>query len=196
MIIGLTGSYKSGKTTVAKMFRKKKAIVIDADKLAHAVIAPQTKAWEKITGRFGKTILEKKGRINRKKLGEIVFKNKKELSWLSGVIHPMVISEIKALIKKYKKLYPKRVIIIDVPLLIEAGLNSLVDKLIVVNCRLAKQVERAKLKTALKPDEILRRVNSQLPLAKKVKLADFVINNNGTLSETKKQVDEIYQEVK
>ena len=191
MIIGLTGSFKSGKTTVAKMFRKKKALVIDADKLAHAVIAPQTKARVKIVAHFGKCILNAKGEVKRKKLGEIVFKHKKELNWLSGIIHPLVISKLKALIKKYKKLYPKRIIIIDVPLLLEAGLNSLVDKLIVVNCALAKQIERAKLKTGLKPDEVLRRINSQWPLAKKIKLADFVINNNGTLSETKKQVDEI-----
>jgi dephospho-CoA kinase len=192
MIIGLTGSFKSGKTTVAGMFRKKKALVIDADKLAHAVIERKTEAWKKIVARFGRRILNAKGAVNREKLGEIVFKNKKELNWLSGIIHPTVISEIKALVKKYKKLYPKRIIIVDVPLLLEAGLGSLVDKIIVVDCRLAEQVKRARLKTALSRIEILRRVNSQLPLAKKIKLADFVINNNGTLSETKKQVDGIY----
>jgi dephospho-CoA kinase len=196
MIIGLTGGFSTGKTTIAKMFREKKALVIDADKLTHEATSPKTKVWEKIISHFEQTILQPNGRINRKKLGSIVFKDKKELKWLSEVIHPPVISKIKALIKSYKKLFPKRLIVIDAPLLVEARLNSLVDKIIVVNCSLNKQIARAQLKTGLSQSEILRRINSQLSLAKKIKLADFVINNNRSVLETKKQVEKIYQEVK
>lgn len=196
MIIGLTGGFSSGKTTIAKMFKEKKALIIDADKLAHEAASPKTKVWKKIIFHFGPTILQPNGRINRKKLGAIVFKNKKALNWLSGIIHPVVISKIKILIKKYKKLFPRPIIVIDAPLLLEAGLKALVDKLIVVNCSLNKQISRARLKTSLNQDEILRRINSQLPLAKKVKLADFVIDNNESLAKTKKQVEKIYQEVR
>lgn len=196
MIIGLTGGFNSGKTTVAGMFREKNALVIDADKLAHKSLAPYTKVWKKVVTHFGKAILRRNAQINRAKLGSIVFKDKKKLKWLAGVIHPEVIFKIKRLIKKYKKQYPGRLIIVDVPLLFEAGVNSLFDKLIVVNSLVNKQIERAHLKTGLSRSDILRRINSQIPLAKKIKLADFVIDNRGTLRKTRIQVGRIYEEVR
>ncbi len=195
MIVGLTGGFKSGKTTVARMLKKKKALIIDADRLAHQIIQPKSKVWNKIAGHFGKKILKANGQIDRNKLAFIVFKNKKELKRLNEIIHPPVIWQVKKLVRKYKKIFPRRIIVADVPLLFESGLNSLADKVVVVKCSLARQVSRASAKTRLSQQEIMARVNSQWPLDKKVKLADFVINNNGSLVKTKKQVEKIWQEV-
>ncbi len=192
MIIGLTGGFGSGKTTVAKMFRAKKTLVVDADKIAHQIIRPKTSTYKKIIDHFGKIILTSDSQINRDKLGVLVFKNKKELKWLIEVIHPSVVLKIKVLIKKYKRLYPKKSVILDVPLLFEAGLDSLTDKLIVVKCKLSTQISRTKIKTGLNRQEILKRINSQLPMSKKVKMADWVIDNGGTLFQTRRQVEKVY----
>lgn len=195
MIIGLTGGFKSGKTTVARMFKKKKALIIDADQLAHQVLQPKSKSWNKTVAHFSKKILKANNQIDRNKLAFIVFKNKKELKRLNQIIHPPVISEIKKLIKKYKKIFPYKLIVVDVPLLFESGLNYLTEKVVVVKCSLAKQVSRASAKTKLNKPEIMARINSQWPLDKKVKLADFVIGNNGPLVKTEKQVEKIYREL-
>ena len=195
MIIGLTGGFASGKTTVAGMFKNKLALVIDADCLAHQLMRPKTKIYNAIVKHFGREILAEGNKINRKKLAASVFKNKKELNRLVGIIHPAVITEVKKLIKKYKRQLPKKIVILDAPLLIESRLHLLADKLVVVKCSTATQIARAKAKMNLSRNEIISRINSQLPLYKKIKLADFTIDNEGSLSETKKQVLRIYKEL-
>lgn len=187
IILGLTGSFGSGKTTVARIFKSFGAQIIDADKLAHGCIAPGSPAYEKIIHAFGNGILDKDGRIDRKKLSDIVFNDINLLIKLNSIIHPQVIRIIKAKINSSKS----KVIVLDAPLLLEAGLKGLVDKLLVVKITRARQLKRIQNKTSLSKQDILKRIKSQIPLPQKVRLADFVIDNSATLSETMKQVEQI-----
>ena len=187
IILGITGSFGSGKTTVAGIFRSLGAKIIDADKIAHRLIKPRTKIYKKIIDTFGKDILKKNRAIDRDKLARIVFNNKLLLKRLNDIIHPQAIRVIKEKIKAS----PERGIILDAPLLIEAGLGKIVDKLIVVTITREKQIKRIGKKTGLKRTDILKRIEAQTPLRNKIRLADFVIDNSATIEKTKKQVKQI-----
>ncbi len=187
IILGLTGSFGSGKSTVARIFRSFGAKIIDADKIAHTVIKPRTKVYEKIINNFGKDILKRNKTIDRDKLSKIVFSNKHLVKELNSIVHPEVIRVIKQKIKTSSK----RVIVLDAPLLIEAGLGKIVDKLIVVTVTKEKRIDRICKKTNLSRPDILKRIEAQISLRNKIRLADFVIDNSGTVENTKKQIQVI-----
>jgi len=189
MIIGLTGSFGTGKSTVARLFKKYRAFIIDADEINHQILKENKPVIKKIAGLFGREILAKDGTINRKNLAQLVFKNKKDLSKLCKISHPIIIVQIKNRIKKINR---NSLIVIDAPLLIEAGLNKLLDYLIVVKADKETLVRRLK-KKGFSRNEVLHRLRIQLPLRYKLRLADFVIDNNGALNNTKKQIDRILQ---
>lgn len=187
LIIGLTGSFGSGKTTVAKIFRSFGAEVIDADEIAHRIIQPGSQIYKKIISVFGENILKNNKAIDRDKLARIVFHNKNLLKKINRIMHPEIIRMIKQRIKISKS----KLIILDAPLLIEAGLKNLVDKLIVVKADKRQQIERLIHKSSLKKPEILKRIKAQIPLRYKVRLADFVIDNSGIIKDTKRQAEQI-----
>jgi dephospho-CoA kinase len=187
IILGVTGSLGSGKTTVAKMLGCGGAKIIDADRIAHRVIRAGTKIYRKIVGTFGNDILEHNKSIDRDKLAKMVFSNKNILKLLNRITHPEIIRIIKREIERA----PEKVIVLDAPLLIEAGLEKIVDKLIVVKIRKRQQLKRIQEKTSINKTEILKRIKYQFPLSHKVRLADFVIDNSGTMKKTKKQVEQI-----
>jgi len=187
IILGLTGSFGSGKTTVARIFESFGAKLIDADKIAHRVISPGSKAYKRIVATFGRGILKKNRAVDRKKLGRIVFSNKNLLKRLNNIIHPEVIR----IIKKKIKVSNARVIVLDVPLLLEAGLKKIVDKLIVVKITKDQQIRRVQNKMRLSKTEILERIRFQIPLKVKARLADFVIDNSSTVEKTRKQLEQI-----
>jgi dephospho-CoA kinase len=187
IIVGLTGSFGSGKTTVARIFESLGAYVIDADELAHNCIRPQTSAYRRIIHTFGEGILKKNKIIDRRKLASIVFNNRDFLHRLNNIIHPQVIRIIKNKIKSSRS----RVIVLDAPLLLEAGLKKIVDKLIVVKINRKKQVERIRNRTSLDKSDILKRIKSQISQNVKSRFANFVIDNNGTMQETRRQVEKI-----
>lgn len=191
MVIGVTGSFGSGKTTVAKLFARCGATVIDADALVHKLISPGNRVYREVLREFGQRILGPNGEdINRKALAEIVFNNKSALRKLCGIIHPAVIRDIKARIRKNS---PDKDVIIDAPLLIEAGLNRILDKLVVVKADKSTQAMRVIKKTGLSRCQIDKRISFQMPLKEKSKLADFIIDNNGSKSETERQVRKIWE---
>jgi len=187
LVLGITGTFGSGKTTVAGIFKSFGAELIDADKLAHQCCRPGNKAYKRIIKAFGKEIIGKDKTINRKKLGKIAFNNRGLLKRLNDIIHPGVIRDIKSRIRDSKS----KVIVLDAPLLIEAGLRRLVDKLIVVRITRSKQIERAKKKTPLSKTDILKRMKSQISQCAKLRFADFIIDNSGTIGETRKQAERI-----
>lgn len=191
IILGVTGSFGSGKTTVAASFKTYSAQVFDADKLAHECIAPKGKCYKKIIVAFGGQILKNDVTIDRRKLGSIVFGNKKLLKKLNNIIHPEVIKEIRKRLNKSKA----RIIVLDIPLLIESGLTKLADKLIVVTINRSEQIKRIKNRDSLCRKDILKIINSQIPLRVKERLADFVIDNSGTIEETKKQIRKIMKQL-
>jgi len=189
IIIGVTGSFGSGKTTVSSFLKSFGAGVIDADKIAHQVISPGSSCRGRLVQLFGKDILSQGDRVDRKKLGKIVFENRKLVDRLNRLVHPEVIKIIKQNIKCAKN----NILILDAPLLIESGLNKVVDYLIVVKVKKDEQFKRIEKRTALGKTEITKRIKSQMSLQDKVRLADFVIDNSGTLQNTKKQVREVWK---
>ncbi|MBI5143599.1 MAG: dephospho-CoA kinase [Candidatus Omnitrophica bacterium] len=191
LVIGLTGSFGTGKTFVASIFKSLGAEVIDADRIAHKLIKKGTAAHKRIIRNFGKNLLDKNGDIDRRALSEIVFDDKDKLNKLNEIIHPEVIKEIKERVKKSRH---DKIVIIDAPLLIEADLGRFVDKVIVVKSSTTKQIERSVKKFGLKKEEVLKRIKNQIPLERKIKMADFVIDNDRARSETKRQVIKIWRE--
>lgn len=191
-IFGVTGSFGTGKTTVSKMLVRLGAQIIDADKITHLILKTEKSVFQKIVLLFGSEILSKDSKqINRKKLAKKVFGHKRLLEKLCKIIHPKVILQIKNEIAKKKK-FTSKAVVIDVPLLIEANLFSLVHKVIVVKAKETNQVERMKKKMKLSRSEILARIKNQIPLKKKIKVADYVIDNNANFSNTYRQVKDIW----
>jgi dephospho-CoA kinase len=180
ILVGLTGGVATGKSTVAKMFKECGAVVIDADELAHEAVKPGTPAWREIVAFFGKTVLNQDRSLNRQALGSIVFRNPKKRRQLEHIIHPRVAREQARLTKQAARTDPKAVVVYDVPLLFEAGIDTRVDATIVVTADRDTQITRLKKRNDLSRAEAIRRIRSQMPLAKKILRADHVLN--GTLS--------------
>ena len=187
IILGLTGGLGSGKTYVAKIFKSYAAQVIDADNIAHSIIRPGKKTYKRVVKNFGRQILNKDKTVNRSWLARIIFSDKKLLFKLNRIMHPEIIRIIKTKIKTASK----QIIIIDAPLLIEAGLKKMVDKIIVVAATKENQINRLLKRRQFNRADIKRRINTQISLAKKVRMADFVIDNNGSKANTRKQVGTI-----
>ena len=191
-IVGLTGSFGTGKTSVASVFKSLGAKVIDADKIARSLIEKNGPERGRIVAAFGPEILAASGRINRSKLAGAVFGNKNALARLNRIVHPGVIRRIKAIVKTSGR---DAVVVIDAPLLIEAGLLNIVDKLVVVSSSKKRQIERCRKKFRIKREEVLRRISNQMSLKKKLKLADFVVKNDGTKSAMRSQVKKVWEEI-
>lgn len=195
MIVGLTGSIATGKSTVANLFKELGAYVIDFDALAHKIMQPGQKAWQEIIDCCGKEILNPDQAINRKKLGYLVFHDPKKLQRLNQIVHPKVFEEDQRITTEILRKAPQALIIKDVPLLIETGAQNLVEKIIVVYASPEVQLKRL-LARGLNPDEAQKRINAQAPLDEKLKYADFIVYNNGAIEETRKQVEEIYRSLR
>jgi len=192
-IIGITGCFGSGKTIVATIFKSLGAFVIDADKIAHNLIKPHSASYKNILKVFGEKILGKGKEINRGALGKIVFNNKVKLNKLNKILHPVIIK----IIQKQIKVSKNKIIVIDAPLLLESKLNKSINKLVVVKATKKTQEKRLKKRIkGIEKDDISKRIAAQLPLAKKLKQADFIINNNGSVKRTRAQVLKIYRDLK
>jgi dephospho-CoA kinase len=190
-IVGLTGSVGTGKSTVTKFFRQLGAYIIDWDELARAVVRPHSKAWKEIVEYFGKDFLNEDLTINRQKLAEVVFSDKEKVTKLNHIVHPEVLKEDERMTSEIKSLDPDALIIKDIPLLFELTRPVYVDKIVVVSASEQTQLRRLEGKGITREDA-QSRIKSQLPLEEKIESADFIINNDGPLEETKKQVEEIY----
>ncbi|MBN1527212.1 MAG: dephospho-CoA kinase [Candidatus Omnitrophica bacterium] len=190
-IIGLTGSIGTGKTFVASVFRSLGAEILDADRIAHDAIRRTGPAYRKIVRAFGPAILGSRRAIDRKRLGRIVFADSRKLKKLNRIVHPEVIRVIK---KRAARVGRGRLVVIDAPLLVEAGLDSMVDALVVVACSRKAQLERFRKKSGLSAREVMKRLANQIPLRQKIGMADFVIYNNGTKAETRKLVRRVWEQ--
>jgi dephospho-CoA kinase len=187
LVIGITGGFGTGKTTVSRMLKRCGARVVDADAISRRMLVPGKPAYRDVVRRFGEAILGRGRRIDRSKLGALVFSQPRQRRWLEAVLHPRITAEIKRAIKKHGR----RLIVLDAPLLLEAGLRPLVDRLAVVAASEAAQIKRMRKKYALSAKEIRQRISAQMALADKIRVADFVIDNSQSLSRTRKQVAEL-----
>lgn len=188
MILGLTGSVGSGKTTIAKFFAEHGFIAIDADRAGHEILENDEIIKIEIINEFGEGILDGLGCIDREKLGNIVFGNAALLEKLNSLTHPVIIGNIKSSINKYKK-NNKNNMVVDAPLLIETELKDLVEKIIVVKASRENIIKRISGKFPVKKIEGM--MKSQMPVEEKLKYADFVIDNNGSLEDARRQAEEI-----
>lgn len=191
ILIGLTGGVATGKSTVAKMFKQCGAIVVDADELARKVVEPGKPAWREIVRRFGTSVLNEDKTINRQTLGQIVFQNRTKLRQLERIIHPRVARDQARLTRLAARKDPNVVVIYDVPLLFEAGINKRVDKTVVVTADRETQIARLKKRNGLTRAAALSRIKSQMPLVKKRRLADYVLDGTMRRSQLVRKVSNL-----
>jgi dephospho-CoA kinase len=190
-IVGLTGGIASGKSTVANLFTELGAYLIDWDVLAREVVRPHLKAWEEIVEYFGEEVLNEDSTLNRQKLGEVVFNDEKKRGRLNQMVHPRIFEEDIRKTQEIRNLNPDAVVIKDIPLLIEIQARQFVDKTLVVYASEETQLKRL-MERGLSLEEAEERIKAQLPLTEKVKFADFVVYNDGSLEEIKRQIEKIY----
>lgn len=192
LVVGLTGGIASGKSVVSKILSDLGALVIDADEISREVMVPHSNVWKQVISAFGNEILREDLTIDRKKLADIVFKNPRQLSKLNSLLHPEINKRIVEKLESIKEKYPHAIVVIDAALLIETGMYKRYDKLVVVYVKEGTQLKRLMARDGMSRDEAQRRINSQLPLREKVKLADFVIENESSLRQTREKVERIF----
>ncbi len=191
-VIGLTGGIGSGKSTVSQFLAELGAVILDADKVGHEVLKPDTEVWRKVVAAFGRQILTPGGDIDRAKLGEIVFSKPESLSQLNQIMHPRMYDMVKAQLEEYRR-QGVDVVVLEAPLLIEAGWTSLVDKLWVTVASESTVLRRLRERTGLSQAESLARIRSQLSSQERVRHADVVINTDCSLDELRARVGELWQ---
>jgi dephospho-CoA kinase len=198
IIAGLTGTIGTGKSTVAKMFADMGAFIIDSDLIAHQVVEPGKPAWQAIKDYFGAGVLNDDQTLNRQRLADLVFNDPEKLHQLNCIVHPEVLKEDLRQVEEKRLIDPDGIIIEDIPLLLEVGpevARKLVDKIIVVYCSPEIQLRRL-IARGMSEEDASNRIKNQIPVKEKMQFADFVINNDGSLDETKQQVQSIYSQLK
>jgi len=189
-MIGLTGGIGSGKSTVSRKLKSLGAYVIDTDQVARDVVKPGTPALREIVQAFGGGILNGDGTLNREKLGALVFNDPAAMAALNQMTHPRIKQAVSAAVENYKRLPAagRKVVVIEAPLLIEAGLHRGLDEIWVVSVDEGTQLERLMKRDRITAAEARQRIAAQLPQAEKLRYAARVIDNTGSEAETEEQV--------
>jgi dephospho-CoA kinase len=194
--VGLTGGLAAGKSTVASFFRELGAFHVDADLIAHALLATGGAAVREVVARFGESIVGADGAVDRKALAAVVFADPRALADLNAIVHPKVRAEIaRRIADEESNAAASPVALVDAALLVESGIHRDLDALIVVACTEATQVARAVARGGLTEAEARARVAAQAPLREKLAVADYVIENEGSLDETRRRVREVWKDL-
>jgi dephospho-CoA kinase len=193
LVLGLTGGIASGKSTVAQMFVERGFRLIDADALARLVVEPGQPALAEIAAHYGSDVLLPDGRLDRARLGQIVFADAAERAVLNAITHPRIAEAIAARLIEYGA--APEPILLDHPLLYETGQDALVERVVVVRVSERTQLERLMARNGLTREEALARIGAQMPLEEKAARADYVVDNEGTLEQTARQVEAICREL-
>lgn len=191
-VIGLTGGIASGKSTVAAILRKQGIKVVDADQISREVVEVGKPVYKKIIEVFGIGILNDDKSINRGKLGSIIFSDETKRQELNSIVHPAVRKEMIFQIEEARK-KKLNTVVLDIPLLFESNLTHMVQKTILVYVDEQTQLQRLMARNQYSEEEAIMRIQSQMPLKEKVKLSDYVIDNNGPIESTEQQVLELIQ---
>ncbi len=189
---GLTGGIATGKSTVAGFLAEAGADIIDADKIARHVVQKGKPAWRAVLDHFGKEILDAGGDIDRRRLGDIVFRSPEKKATLDRIVHPYVFEEMTAAESAIRAERPDAVVILDVPLLFEVGMDGRISEIIVVYAPEHIQIERLMARNDLSTDDALARIRSQMDIEEKRKRAAIVIDNSGDLERTKARTMAVY----
>lgn len=192
MIIGLTGGIASGKSTVSKIFRELGAEIVDADIKAKE-ISEREDVIKEIGNIFGKEVINSEGKIDRLKIKEIVFNNKEKLKKLNDLIHPKVMEEFKKIKENTGK---NDIIIFDVPLLFESGMDKMCDKIILVFTDKKIQIKRMLERDGITEELAEKIINSQMSLEEKLNKSQIHLENNGTIEDLREKSETIYRELK
>lgn len=188
MLIGVTGSIASGKTSFCKILKELGYLVIDCDEIAHDVIKKGRVAYYEVIYEFGEDILNKDKEIDRKKLGEIVFNDLTKLKKLEAIIHPKVLKEVK----KYKK---ETICFFEVPLLFEAHWEEHFDKVVVIATNFEIEVKRLMERNNISSSKAIDLIFTQIPIKEKIARSDYVVYNNGTNFELRKEAKDFIQKL-
>ena len=192
-VIGLTGGIASGKSTVSRYLREKGAAILDADAIAHALAEPGGSLYLAYRQHFGAAVLQEDGQLNRAAIGKIVFSQPEERAWIDRSAHPLIQAEIKRQLAE-KKRQDVPLIVLDVPLLFESGWDKMTEENCLVDVREAVQLARLMQRDGYDEQAARARIAAQMPLAEKRRRADRLIDNNGDLPATLRQVDRLWKE--
>ena len=195
--VGLTGGIAAGKSVVGEMFAALGAHVIQADEISHQLMQPGEAVYREVVAHFGAEILNPDGSVNRARLAELAFSSKpSRVQELNQIVHPAVIRREEDWMEEVRRRDPHGVAIVEAALILEAGMARSLDRLVVVTCRPEQRIERwarrLKVDEETARREVTRRMAAQLPDEEKVKAADYVVDNSGSLDETSRRVKEIY----
>jgi dephospho-CoA kinase len=189
--VGLTGGIGCGKSTVAAMMSELGCHVLNADRMAHALIAPGEPAYDEIRRQFGPNVLAADGSVDRARLAAVVFADAAKLASLNAIVHPLVLRELDRELERLSRIDPHGVAVIEAALLIESGYNQRLDRLVLVTCTREQQLERLTnpaFGRAMSREQAEKRIAAQMPLDEKRKLAHDEIDCSGSLEYTKRQV--------
>jgi dephospho-CoA kinase len=185
--VGLTGGIASGKSTVAEMLRERNVPVLEADPLGHELLEPGQAAYEEVVRDFGKEVLDPNGKVSRSKLGGIVFADAQKRARLNQILHPRIQDVVRKWFAALDGPDAPELAVVEAALIIEAGYNKELDKVIVCWCRPEQQIERLE-ERGLAVEDARRRIAAQMPMEEKRRLADEQIDCSGSIEETKRQV--------
>jgi len=196
IVAGLTGSIATGKSTVARILEAAGAVVVDADEIAHAAVRRGRPAWHQVVAHFGRQILTSDGQIDRRRLGHIIFTDPAQRKTLEHIVHPHVTARIDRRLQEIGAGIPQAAVILDIPLLFEAGPHRPLDEIIVVYIPQALQCKRLMARDGLSRSAAMARIRSQMSIEEKRRLATRVIDNSGDLSQTRRQALAIYRDLR
>ncbi len=190
--IGITGGICSGKSTVTRFLEDLGAVIIDADKIGHEALEPDTEVWHKVVDTFGRQVLTSGGSIDRKRLGEIVFGSPELLLKLNQITHPRIYQMAKTRLEDCRK-RGASVVVLEAPLLPKVGWASLIDELWVTTASEAAALRRLQERRGLSRTESLARIRSQVPVQEQINCADVTIDTDCSLEELKIKIEELWQ---
>ncbi|MGH9517058.1 MAG: dephospho-CoA kinase [Terriglobales bacterium] len=196
--IGLTGGIATGKSSVGRMFADLGVHTIDADEIAHDLMRPGEKVYDEVVRRFGPEILNSDKTVDRARLAELAFDQKRPRIYeLNSLIHPGVIERYQQWMEDIRRREPDAIAMLEAALLLEAGLRRSFDKVIVVSCKPQQRIERWEKRLKVDAEtarrEVTRRMMAQAPDEAKIQAADFVVDNSGSVEDTRKQVKKIHE---
>lgn len=196
IIAGLTGGIASGKSTVSRFLCDAGARIIDADKIARQLVKRETPAYDEIIAFFGETVLLANREIDRERLGDIIFNDPLKRARLDAIVHSRVFGRSQEIIARYTAENPDAVVILDIPLLLEAGTQRDMAEVIVVYVPESLQLKRLVKRDGIDEKAAMARIRSQMPIEKKRKLATVLIDNSGSLSDTRRQSVAVFNRLK
>lgn len=191
--VGLTGGLASGKSFVGRALADLGCLLIQADQLGHQVLEPGGEAYDAVIREFGREIVGADGRIDRPKLAALVFRDSQRLEALNALVHPPVWARESILMDEYAAAHPHGIAVVEAAILVETGSYRNYTKLIVAVCSEEQQIERAVSRDGMTREQVLDRLSRQMPLAEKIKYADYVIDTSGAKESTLAQTRDVYQ---